>query len=272
MKSAAEVDELIVRLKAQVAEGTITLSEAVFQTGKACVGWPYTFGAEGRKVTKDGITVRTFDCQGFTEWCLEQFGIDIHAAGCTSQWNNDALWRAKGEIGSIPEDILVCLFYRSEENPQKMAHTGFGYKGQTVECSSGVQYFSKRKSKWKYWAVPVGIGGDIPVPDKKPTLRRGDKGVYVTLLQTQLINRGYDLGKWGADGSYGAATEAAVRAFQRDAGLTEDGICGPKTWAAIDDTTARLFTVTIPHLAEPVADKLCGEYAGATKTEEGVSR
>ena len=271
MKSAAEVDELIVRLKAQVAEGTITLSEAVFTAAKACVGWPYVFGARGGLTMKDGIQVRKFDCRGFTYWVLLQFGIRIDGAGCTTQWGNDSNWRAKGDIGSIPNDILVCLFYRDKDNPSKMAHTGFGFRNETCECSSGVQYFKERKSKWKYWAVPVKIGGDIPVPVTKPTLRRGDKGVYVTLLQTQLINKGYDLGKWGADGSYGAATEAAVRAFQRDAGLTEDGVCGPKTWAALEDTTARLYTVTIPHLAESVADKLCGEYAGATKTEEEVS-
>ena len=266
MNSADQVDKLVEQLK---TEG-VPLSEAVFKTGRACVGWPYTFGAEGRKVTKDGITVRTFDCQGFTEWCLEQFGINIKAAGATSQWDNDALWRAKDEISSIPEDILVCLFYRSEENPQKMAHTGFGYKGQTVECSSGVQYFEKRKSKWKYWAVPKGIGGDIPVPDTKPTLRRGDAGPYVTLAQTELIQRGYDLGSYGADGKFGQKTFDAVVAFQRDWDLVQDGIIGPKTWAMLESTPAKvLFTVTVPHLSMAEADKLTAEYPGAIMTKEG---
>ena len=267
MNSAAQVDELIVRLKAQVAEGTVTLSDAIFQTAKACVGWPYVFGARGGLTTKDGVKVRQFDCRGFTYWVLKQFGIIIEGAGCTTQWGNDNNWRAKGDIGSIPNDILVCLFYRDKDQPNKMAHTGFGFKNETVECSSGVQYFSQRKSKWKYWAVPVGVGGDIPVPVTKPTLRRGDKGVYVTLMQTQLINKGYDLGKWGADGSFGATTESAVKAFQQDAGLTPDGVCGPKTWAALQEEST-LYTVTIPHLSSSTADKLCSEYAGAVKTEE----
>ena len=264
MKSAAEVDALIKKYK----EERMPLSEAVFQTGVDCVGYPYTFGAEGRKVTKDGIVVRTFDCQGFTEWCLGQYGIDIRAAGCTSQWNNDAFWRAKGDISSIPDDILVCLFHRSKDDPKKMAHTGFGFRGQTVECQKGVQYFKQRKSKWQYWAVPKGIDGDIPVPTTKPTLRRGDKGVYVTLAQTELINKGYNLGKWGADGSFGAATEEAVKSFQKDNGLVIDGIIGQKTWAALDDTSVKLYTVTVPHLTETVADKLCKEYPGAVKSEE----
>ena len=264
MKSAAEVDQLIAQLK---ADG-VPLSDAVWQTAKACVGYPYVFGARGGLTTKNGIKVRQFDCRGFTYWCLKQFGIVIEGAGCTTQWGNDNNWRAKGDINSIPNDILVCLFYRDAKEPQKMAHTGFGYRGQTLECSSGVQFFEHRKSKWQYWAIPKGIEGDIPVPVTKPTLRRGDKGVYVTLLQTELINKGYDLGRWGADGSFGAATEAAVKAFQKDAGLVDDGIVGQKTWAALSDTTSPLYTVTIPHLSEPVADRLCNEYDGATKTEE----
>lgn len=266
MNSASQVDQLIRQYK---ADG-LPLSEAIFRTGTDCVGWPYVFGARGGTTTKNGIQVRQFDCRGFTYWCLKQFGITIEGAGCTTQWGNEANWRAKGDIGNIPDDILVCLFYRDKENPQKMAHTGFGYKGHTVECSSGVQYFDKRKSKWQYWAIPAGIGGDIPVPDTKPTLRKGDAGPYVTLAQTELINRGYDLGSYGADGKFGTKTEEAVKAFQRDWGLVQDGIVGPKTWAMLESTPAKvLFTVTVPHLSMAEADKLTAQYPGAIMTKEG---
>lgn len=36
-----------------------------------------------------------------------------------------------------------------------------------------------------------------------------------------------------ADGIFGAVTEEAVKCFQREAGLTPDGIVGAKTWAAL---------------------------------------
>lgn len=264
MNSADYVDSLIISLKDQ----KVPIQDAVWETALACVGWPYTFGAEGRLTTKDGIRVRTFDCQGFTEWCLGQFGVNIKAAGCTSQWNNAALWAAQGDMSNIPNDTLVCLFHRSKDEPSKMAHTGFGYKGATCECQSGVQYFAQRKSKWQYWAIPKGTGGKIPEPSAHPTLRRGDKGEYVTLLQTELIQRGYDLGKWGADGSYGAATETAVKAFQKDSGLTADGICGPKTWAALESEQPMRYTVTIPHLTRSAAEALVSQYNRATMTEE----
>jgi peptidoglycan hydrolase-like protein with peptidoglycan-binding domain len=57
----------------------------------------------------------------------------------------------------------------------------------------------------------------------RPTLRRPDENDAVKLLQAKL--------KLNPDGKF---TEAAVRAFQRTAGLVPDGIVGPKSWAALD--------------------------------------
>ena len=65
------------------------------------------------------------------------------------------------------------------------------------------------------------------------TIRNGDEGADVKLMQEYLLALGCDLGKWGADGDYGDATEAAVMEFQRAHGLTADGIYGPKTHAAL---------------------------------------
>ena len=63
------------------------------------------------------------------------------------------------------------------------------------------------------------------------TLRRGDRGEDVKVLQRALKRAGYDAGT--IDGIFGPRTEAAVRAFQRANGLTVDGIVGPRTWAAL---------------------------------------
>ncbi|MCD8116432.1 MAG: peptidoglycan-binding protein [Oscillospiraceae bacterium] len=61
----------------------------------------------------------------------------------------------------------------------------------------------------------------------------GSSGSDVYTMQTYLLALGYHCGDKGADGSFGSATRAAVRAFQSDHNLTVDGICGPKTWAAL---------------------------------------
>jgi hypothetical protein len=82
--------------------------------------------------------------------------------------------------------------------------------------------------------TPTG-GGVTSVPTEA-TLRPGTSGSSVTDLQKALNQLGYDVGT--ADGNYGAATTAAVTAFQKDKGLTQDGVAGPTTLAAINTALA----------------------------------
>lgn len=299
MNNEKQVAELTDQLKA----GGVPLSDAAWETALACVGWPYVFGAWGEECTPagrrkrasdahptivskcqvlsgtrsscdgckwfpDGVRVRMFDCRGFTYWILKQYGIVISGGGATSQWNTESNWLAKGTIDTCPEDVLVCLFVRKGS---KMEHTGLGYKGQTCECSNGVQYSKKRDSKWTHWAIPKGVTDKVPEPDPdyRPTLRKGDSGTYVTLLQTQLIQRGYSCGASGADGKFGSGTLAAVKAFQKDNGLAADGVVGKKTWAALQGTEpVKKYTVTIPGLTLGNAEALVSQYANATMKEE----
>lgn len=58
-----------------------------------------------------------------------------------------------------------------------------------------------------------------------PMLQRGDRGEEVKTLQTALNDAGYNVGT--VDGDYGRRTTDAVKAFERDHGLTEDGIAWP---------------------------------------------
>ena len=67
------------------------------------------------------------------------------------------------------------------------------------------------------------------------TLRMGDEGNDVKQLQLALITLNYSCGKWGADGEFGSATRNAVLAFQKDVGLTANGVVEDKTFAAINE-------------------------------------
>lgn len=60
-------------------------------------------------------------------------------------------------------------------------------------------------------------------------LSYGSSGDEVKKLQQSLINAGYDLGSTGADGQFGAKTQAAVKKYQADNGLAVDGIAGGNT-------------------------------------------
>lgn len=71
--------------------------------------------------------------------------------------------------------------------------------------------------------------------DSRKTLealsKYGSRGTEVTQIQTKLKRWGYYNGS--IDGIYGSKTVAAVKYFQRKNGLTQDGIAGPKTLAAM---------------------------------------
>lgn len=58
------------------------------------------------------------------------------------------------------------------------------------------------------------------------TLRRGDEGNDVKVVQEALNKKG---AKLVVDGKYGSGTEAAVRDFQRQSKVTADGVVGPET-------------------------------------------
>ena len=65
-------------------------------------------------------------------------------------------------------------------------------------------------------------------------LRKGSAGPEVKSLQKKLLQIGYYLGSYGADGDYGDATVTAVRKFQKDNSLAVDGEAGPNTLAAVN--------------------------------------
>lgn len=325
MKSANEVDILIQDLKAS----EIPKSEATWMAALACVGWPYIFGLRGdydmpavRKkvherypkytglITKcqvlreddrkdncngcpwypNGYRVRGFDCRGFTYWILLQiYGWKLMGSGCTSQWETESNWKAKGDVkDGIPQGVIVCLFYYKKDSKGKrtktLEHTGFYYNGETIECSNGVQHSKKLNKKWEVWGLPACVEGSVPDMRQqeqtvtKMTLRKGNKNQYVSEMQTKLAELGYNLGICGIDGDFGTATEAAVKKFQKDHGLTADGICGPKTWAALDaaqpgpepkpEPAEDRYTVTIPGVSLQQAEELCKEWSGASMKKE----
>ncbi len=80
-----------------------------------------------------------------------------------------------------------------------------------------------------------------PAPSTTPStssggriVGRGDTGADVEALQQQLVKAGANI---AVDGDFGPETEAAVRAFQAQKGLSDDGTVGDQTRAALGGTT-----------------------------------
>lgn len=257
---------------------------AVISKALSLVGLGYIYGAQGQicslKFRKQqaaqypeqaekilGIGAKwdgrpVWECAQLTQEVAAAGGVKL-VSGATSQWK-ETDWAETGTIDTIPERDVVFVYKRSNSNSSVMSHTGVYLGDGTVVdargTKEGVLHEALADYPWTHWARPAW--GER-ANDAPPTLRKGSKGKYVTELQAALMLHGYDLPKYGADGDFGSETEKAVRAFQRDAGLKEDGVAGPKTWAALGSAkAAQTYTLTITNLTLDTAEKIAAQYGG----------
>jgi len=68
----------------------------------------------------------------------------------------------------------------------------------------------------------------------KNDLGMNSKGEKVRKMQQLLINLGYNLGRWGADGIFGKVTLSAVKKFQNDNNIRATGIVDTATLSAMN--------------------------------------
>jgi len=121
----------------------------------------------------------------------------------------------------------------------------------------------------------VDIGRLFPSVGPGRHLREGAAGLEVETLQRALTRLGHDV---VADGAFGAGTTAALRDFQRSAGVTATGELGPTTLQALDRALDRIgahVALALPsgygaleQLAQELS-RLDGRFS--TRTPEGRS-
>lgn len=186
------------------------------------------------------------DCVGMIKaffWCGGVFGAEPKYASnnCPDKSANGmfALCTETGAISTIPDIPGLAVW--------KSGHIGvYVGGGYVVEMKGFAQDCLRRKvsaggwSKWGKLPPSMLSYEDEPVtpepaePEGDRALRNGDKGADVKQLQTDLIRLGYSCGKWGTDGDFGDATEAALEAFQRDNELPATGIYDGATREALE--------------------------------------
>lgn len=208
------------------------------------------------------------------------------------QYQRDTLYAAAKDVGFDPAKVetacetdcsalvRVCLAYAgitvgnfrtSNEAKILLASgafeemTGTKYTDQSAYLKRGDVLVTKTQG---HTVVVLNNGSKAGAEMSPPngtetrTLKRGMKGEDVRKLQSRLIELGYDLPIYGADGEYGSETVAAVKAFQVDRGLDADGIAGEKTLAALYAGQENTYTVTLYDVPEAKAIALISLYNG----------
>lgn len=232
------------------------------------------------------------DCSGLFSWAFKQLGGYMYHG-------SDTMFRkyttARGTLkngartdgqGLIPGTAVFTWKAADGKYGHVGLYIGDGWVIEAHGTQKGVIRSKVTESRWTHWGELKGVdySGTQPEPapapqpepeELPPTIRKGNRNIYVNGMQTILDKLGYSLGICGIDGDFGTATEKAVKEFQRDHSLNADGICGPKTWAALlaaekkpeekQEEKPVLFTVMVPGLTDEQAEELCKQYPGAIK-------
>ena len=162
--------------------------------------------------------------------------LDSAYKNAGSDKDDDSL--RKGATGSAVKDLQTKLKKLGFYN----AYVDGSYGDTTV---AAVKAFQK-----KYNLTADGVAGsetlkkldsayknaDSNTSTDDDSLRKGATGTAVKTLQTNLKKLGFYTAY--VDGSFGATTESAVKAFQRKYGLTADGVAGSATLKKIESAVA----------------------------------
>ena len=208
-------------------------------------------------------------CNVFIDWCFyKALGLDRarelligFSAGCTQDYN---WFKSKGQIVSEPQigdlvffgDISHIGIIENVDNDR--IYTIEGNTSNAAELIvNGGQVAKKsylKTSKYIYGYARPKYDEEGQAIDENKTeqqityslIKKGSKGNLVRIAQQELLQKGYSLPKYGADGQYGDETEQAIRKIQKDAGISVDGICGNDTWSVLNNYFTRPEGIEYP--------------------------
>lgn len=186
-------------------------------------------------------------CMEFIWWCMKQAGMDWYkTASCTACYKHYAS-RAVSRDALRKGDIVFFDWDHSGDCDHVGIVESVGssrittIEGNTSSGNSGSQsngdgvyrryrtYSQIAKAIRPAYEAETSGGGTCNVTVQE--VKNGSNSASCYVLQAYLKSKGYYTGK--VDGIAGSLTEKAIKAFQKAKGLSQDGIAGQKTWAAV---------------------------------------
>ena len=241
---------------------------------------------QGRRYGKQWIGHMVADCSGLFAWAFRQLGGKMYHGSNTMylKWcaAKGKLEKGKRTDGKPLKPGTAVFVWNGRNYSHVGLYIGNGSVIEAMGTNTGVTVTRVTLSKWTHWGELCGVdyGEEEPPEAAGPSggaelLRKGSKGEAVRELQAALIAAGYSCGPCGADGDFGACTDAALRSFQRDRGLAADGVCGPATRAELEKTAVspqapaetEAYRVTVSGLDRAQAQAILDSYPGRCEME-----
>lgn len=136
-----------------------------------------------------------------------------------------------GASNSYHTKGMACDFYISGKNVEDIAKYAESLNIKGIGCYKDdlFVHIDTRTSKFFWYNqsnTPTDTFGKIA--QSYPLVSFGSRNSYVTILQNRLNEK--EKANLSVDGIFGAATQNAVKAFQKKYKLVVDSIVGEKTW------------------------------------------
>jgi hypothetical protein len=181
------------------------------------------FYAAGRFAEITGIWLKSTNAENFVS-VAKEMGLTVSDK---PQPGAIAVW-AKGKIGDGSDGAghVAVVEIINQSGSIVTSESGWNAKKEFWTQTR------KNDGNWGQGSAYRFIGFILPPASSVTVLRKGDRSEQVKRMQTALADRGY-LRASEIDGDFGKITLGALLAFQLENGLDVDGICGPKTAAAL---------------------------------------
>ncbi len=155
------------------------------------------------------------------------FAVDFRNVGGLPTGTINKIAAEYGLVKTVPSEWWHHQAYGYRSDTKTYDWYDAPLMDSTVEATATTEAKTFQKSAFQVLAEAM-----------KTTLRKGDRGDEVELLQSRLASKGYRLSKYpsrntGIDGHFGGYTAKALKAFQKKNSLTVDAICGPNSWKAL---------------------------------------
>ena len=143
------------------------------------------------------------------------YGSGINHIGIVVEVNSVAIITVEGNVDG---QVKKCSY----------PHSSSVIAGYGRPCW---ELFTEEESDQAEPTTPVADTAEVTVT--LPIIKYGDEGLYVKVMQTMLIGKGYSCGIYGADGEYGMQTKIGLYEFQKANSINTDCVCDAITWTKL---------------------------------------
>lgn len=190
--------------------------------GVPTIGYGYTGKINGKPITTT-LVITSAQAEDLLCADLERFEAHVRKFDSAYHWTQnefDALVSFAYNVGSINN-----LTMNKKRTKAQIAQAMLLYNKANGRVLTGL--CKRRQAEQALFLQSSGKDDDTVALSMK-VVKSGSKGNTVKAVQILLNGYGYSCGT--PDGQFGNKTLAAVKKFQKEKGLTVDGICGQRTF------------------------------------------